>query len=183
MHADITDQLKPIVPDNGAWKTLGRGPHFTVSGFAYDRDAFFPILYRSDKVRSAKNAWSIPSGLAELGLNSAQQFAVELKEELGLEVLDVHETKLHGYYENIVCNKLGEDNWHWVIGVLSVQVKTLDTLINTEPHKHSEIRKISAVDFDPRSLVWTPGLGEWMNSHWRAVQRHILAEVSYGTPL
>lgn len=178
------DLLAPITPANGVWEKFDAPrPYNTTSGFAYDAEGRFPILYRSDKVRSAKNAWSIPSGLAEIGFTSQQQFAIELKEELGLDVLDVRKTKIHGLYENIACNRPNEKNWHWVISVLSVQVATLDTLINKEPHKHSEILFMSAADFDPSKLVWTPGLGEWMAAHWAAVRAHILDEIKFGVPI
>lgn len=179
------DHLTPIVPANGGvWKMFDAPrPYNTVSGIAFDAEGRFPLLYRSDKVRSAKNAWSIPSGLAEIGFTSQQQFAIELAEELKLDVLDVTKTTIHGLYENIACNRPNEDNWHWVISVLSVQVATLDTLINKEPHKHSEIRIVSAVDFDPGQLVWTPGLGEWMEEHWLGVRQHILDEIKWGIPV
>jgi ADP-ribose pyrophosphatase YjhB (NUDIX family) len=179
------DLLAPIIPANGAvWKKFDAPrPYSTCSGIAFDAEGRFPILYRSDKVRSAKNAWSIPSGLAEIGFTSQQQFAIELKEELGLDVLDVRNTRIHGLYENIACNRPNEDNWHWVISVLSVQVETLDTLINKEPHKHSEIRIVSVADFDPATLVWTPGLGEWMAEHWVDVRTHIFDTLKFGVPI
>lgn len=176
----------PITPNDPLkpWKKFDAArPYTTVSGIAYDAEGHFPLMYRSDKVRSAKNAWSVPSGLHELGFTIHQQFATELKEELGLDVVDVAKSKVHGLYENIACNRPSEDNWHWVINVLSVQVETLDTLVNKEPHKHSEIRLVSVVDFNPRDFVWTPGLGEWMNENWLSVRDHILTELCWGIPV
>lgn len=172
----------PLIP-NEPWRTLNRGPHVTTSGIVFDAEGRFPIMYRSDKVRSAKNCWGVPSGLHELGFTLNEQLDAELREELGLELLDVNSVLSHGVYENIVCNKSGEDNWHWVIAVLSGQVKTLDTIINKEPEKHTEIRIVSIVDFDPKSVVWSPGLGPFLIANWDTIRWSVLDRIAYGVPI
>ena len=166
--------ITPLQPVGGKWKTLNRGPHATTSGFAFDAQGRFPILYRSDKVRSAKNCWSIPSGLHEEGLTLAQQFSIELTEELGLTTLPEYGVPTYGVYENIAC----VDDYHWVIAVLGIAVKDLGALVNKEPEKHSEIRIVSAVDFRPETLKWSPGLGEYLAENWEEIRGRILYHAS-----
>jgi ADP-ribose pyrophosphatase YjhB (NUDIX family) len=152
--------LAPRVPESGQWKTQDDPhPQVTTSGFAYDRHGFFPILWRSDKVRSAKNCWSVPSGLHVVGYTFEEQFAVELYEELGLKPL-IETADTIGVYENIAC----VDNWHWCITVLTMQVETLDSLVNKEPDKHSKIERIHVSDLMKDEIVqsmnWAPNLKE-----------------------
>jgi ADP-ribose pyrophosphatase YjhB (NUDIX family) len=138
------------------------GPYCTVSGLAYDRTGHFPIIWRSDLVRSAKLAWSIPSGLHEVGFTVFEQFGIELHEELGLEPL-IETGVLVGQYENIAQ----VDGYHWVINVQLMEVETLDNMTNKEPDKHPKIEKIHcsllAEDkFWEGHGAWTPGLREFL---------------------
>lgn len=137
-------------------------PYVTTSGIAIDSNGNFPILYRSDKVRSAKNCWSLPSGLHEIGSTLEDQFATELQEELGLEVDFNSPISKIGVYENIArC-----DGYHWVIVMLVAKVRTLDTLINREPDKHSEIRLVNFEQLLRKEfldMTWAPGLGKALN--------------------
>ncbi len=75
-------------------------------------------------------------------------------------------------YENI----LPDDNWHWIIAVMVTPVKTLDTLVNKEPDKHPEIRKIhyeSLIDRNfIKSLVWAPNLEKFMWDNRMAIYSH-----------
>lgn len=138
-------------------------PYVTVSGFAYDDNLNFPILYRSDKVRSAKNCWSLPSGLHEIGMRMEDQFCTELQEELNLN--PIASSALHvGVYENIAAC----DGFHWVIHIFVVRVKSLATLINKEPDKHSRImfKNVDALYEDPTlGLEWSPGLGDALKKY------------------
>lgn len=152
----------PIIP----WKFLRDAegqveprPYVTTSGLAVDPAGNFPILYRSDKVRSAKNCWSLPSGLHEIGSTLEEQFSTELREELNLEVDPSCKTVKVGVYENIArC-----DGYHWVIVLLVARVKTLETLVNREPDKHSEIKLVNFNQLNTNEfleLTWAPGLGD-----------------------
>ncbi len=146
-------------------------PYVTTSGLAIDPAGNFPILYRSDKVRSAKNCWSLPSGLHEIGLTLEDQFATELKEELGLAVDFNHKMVRVGVYENIAkC-----DGYHWVIVLLVARVMTLETLVNREPDKHSEIKIVNynqLTDNEFLELTWAPGLGEALCAHRNSLRCH-----------
>lgn len=144
-------------------------PYVTTSGLAVDPAGNFPILYRSDKVRSAKNCWSLPSGLHEIGLTLEDQFAAELREELNLEVDPSCKTAKVGVYENIAAC----DGYHWVIILLVTRVKTLETLVNREPDKHSEIRIVNFNQLTTSEflgLTWAPGLGDALKSYKDALR-------------
>jgi len=160
VFSKLVNNFSPQVrtPADGKWKSFTEPrPYVTVSGFAYDSKGTFPIIYRSDKVRSAKNCWAVPSGLHEVGLSLDEQFAAELQEELNLEPV-TGKADIVGVYENIA----EVDSWHWVIIVVTMRVKTLDTMINKEPDRHTEIRKIelkSLMDDSLIQLPWAPSLG------------------------
>lgn len=148
-------QIPQIIPVNGKWNVRqDEHPHVSVSCFAVDHNGNFPVLWRSDKVRSAKNCWSIPSGLHEPGYTAPNQMCIELEEELGLKPM-ASTARFIGVYENIAAC----DSWHWVILIYAIGVESLDKIINKEPDKHSEIRIMSfdeALNLDP----WAPYLKE-----------------------
>ena len=145
-------------------------PNVTVSGFAVDPEGYFPLIYRGPNVRSAKNCWSLPSGLHECGYTLAQQFAIELQEELNIEA-DYTKTKIIGVYENIAA----VDNWHWVITAMVVPVKTLSTMVNKEPEKHPEIRKVHYTELsDILKLDWAPSLGPFLNDNYNIIRSAII---------
>lgn len=153
------DAQKPV-----HWNLFGNArPQVGVIGIAYDRRGDFPTMFRSDKVRSAKNAWSIPSGLHEIGLTLEQQFGEELREELGLSAVPGTFENI-GVYENIAHG----DGWHWVMQLATVRIETLDTLVNKEPDKHPTIEKSNI--FSLRSLIelrtWTPGLQDALRKYY-----------------
>ena len=135
-------------------------PQVVVSGFAVNSKGEFPILWRTDKVRSAPNCWSLPSGLHEVGLTKAQQFSNELEEELGL--IPNSEICLNlGSYENI----LPEEGWHWSLDVLAIPV--LDGVItNKEPDKHDPIKWATADEIFRLALEpvrgFQPALSKWI---------------------
>lgn len=158
------------VPDAGNWKLLTDPtgnprpvPNASVSGFAYDDRGYFPILWRSERVRSAKNCWSLPSGLHEIGLYLSEQFCEELKEELNLTPIE-DTVKIVGTYENIaLC-----DAYHWVIQLMTVKVETLSSIINKEPDKHTEFQIVHFSELlkdDMYKMAWAPNLKEAIYSH------------------
>jgi ADP-ribose pyrophosphatase YjhB (NUDIX family) len=165
-----------ITPVSGQWKirtvegTAVPTPYVSTSGFAVDADGFFPLLYRGPNVRSAKNCWSLPSGLHECGLTLSQQFSTELREELEIEA--VNDAVTLGTYENIAA----VDSWHWVIVVMATRVKTLKSMVNKEPDKHPEIRKVHWGDIGSSSFLgmdWAPGLREFLTKNNLAIRAAI----------
>lgn len=131
-------------------------PYTSVIGLIFGPDGKFPIMHRSPLVRSAKNAWSLPSGLHEVGLTMEQQFVVEAKEELGIEVIP-ESVKFVTCYEAI----LPEDQWHWVLH-LFVAFSEDTNINNKEPDKHDIIERVSLSDIYKYS-PWTKGLFECLD--------------------
>lgn len=164
----------PQLPASGAWRKFDEPrPYVTVSGIAYDSKGSFPLIWRSDKVRSAKNCWSIPSGLHEIGYSYAEQFAQELHEELGLTPL-VETAHLIGTYENIAT----VDDWHWCIIIMTMQVKTHDELVNKEPDRHSKVEFLTHYQLLDDHMFnsyqpWAPGLGKFLMGYRRAIANSI----------
>jgi ADP-ribose pyrophosphatase YjhB (NUDIX family) len=164
--------------DTTIWKHLAGGPrpYVTVSGMAYDSMGNFPVIYRSSKVRSAKECWSLPSGLHEIGLDIHHQFSVELAEELGLTAVP-GTGEVVGVYENIAR----VDGYHWVILLMTVKVETLDTLVNREPDKHPMIDKVNVrlleQDHTLGKTSWAPCLGAALEKYHRelaaSIRRHL----------
>lgn len=143
-------------------------PYVTTSGLAIAPDGYFPIIYRSDAVRSAKNCWSLPSGLHEIGLTLFEQLTIELREELNLEVDHERGVRVPPYPTCVYENIAHVDCYHWVIAVMVVPVKTLETLTNREPEKHPEIRRVHYTDIlsaEFLGLPWAPGLGPALSFH------------------
>jgi ADP-ribose pyrophosphatase YjhB (NUDIX family) len=168
--------ITPLEPVSGKWNKFEESrPYPCVNGFAYDKQGRFPIMFRSNLVRSARNAWSLPSGLHEPGLTLEQQFCQELHEELNLEA-ELSTCRKVCVYENIAT----ADNWHWVITVLTVRVKTLDTLVNKEPDKHPTIETPTVKELFGiiNSRPWTPGLQEIMRTYYEAICSNIVTGMS-----
>jgi ADP-ribose pyrophosphatase YjhB (NUDIX family) len=144
-------------------------PYVTVSGIAIDDQGRFPLLHRSENVRSARNCWSLPSGLHEVGLTLREQFATELKEEMGLDAIQ-DKSVVIGAYENIRPDGPDKPGWHWVIFFLVMRVKTLDTLVNTEPEKHDKIDVVNFRDQWASGRIWAPKLEEFIRGHHVLIQ-------------
>lgn len=164
--------FKPLQPHDGWKRFLEPRPYTVVIGFAYDQSGMFPILRRSNTVRSAKNALSLPSGLHEVGLSQGEQFCNELKEELNLDGIPETAEWLF-VYENISQ----EDCWHWCLFGLAVQIKTFEVMKNMEPDKHSDIKIISFSELldmvNDKSTTWTPGLREAIITHREKIKAAI----------
>ena len=159
------------IPDQGHWNIFhDPRPYVTTMGICFDQHGNFPVQFRSDKVRSAKNAWSLPCGLHEVGYTLPEQLDIELWEELKLRI-HISTAKIVGVYENLAL----VDGYHWVIVLMTTQLKThLSRLINKEPDKHS---KIEIVNYMEAAKVlnrpWTPGLGEAMHRYYWDICRSI----------
>ena len=150
------------------WKTFDvPRPQVVVGGFAINQYGEFPVLFRTDKVRSAPNCWALPTGLHELGLTLSQQFANELEEELGLTVSPNTRSVNLGVYEN-----MPGDGWHWVINMVAVSVAKSD-IVNKEPDKHSDIRWVSINQF--RELLGSvhPTLKEWVEANMEEIYKAV----------
>lgn len=176
------EPLKPV----GEWKLLKDEagtpkayPYVGVIGITYDDKGNFPMIFRGPNVRSAKNAWSLISGLHEIGLTLEQQLCTETQEEANLEPI-IETVKSVGCYENIAVS----DGYHWLMTFMTVRVKTLATLVNKEPEKHPEIGTFSVFDMvNGRSEFWdrpfTPGLGEALKQYRQRIFNNIATDLNW----
>jgi len=147
-------------------------PYPALIGFAYNSAGMFPILHRGNNVRSAKNLWSLVSGLHETGLTLAQQFANECREEVNLEIIP-STFHVFGCYDEIL-----EENgqkWHWLMILCSAQVVSLGTLKNVEPEKHDELMLtiLNGNFFKNYVGKMSPATSEFIYSKSPEIVRHI----------
>lgn len=104
--------------------------------FVVDKDSRLLLMHRSDKVRSARNVWSIPSGEHEIGESAPVCAFRELYEEYGLSVIGL---SLVDQYENIAGDKDAEEQYHWVISLFVAEVEDVSKALNKEPEKHDKM--------------------------------------------
>jgi ADP-ribose pyrophosphatase YjhB (NUDIX family) len=151
----------PDLATSTTWKTLpDPHPHVSVMGLCVDRAGNTLLMHRSNGVRSAKNCWSLPSGLHENGVSLPHQLAAELQEELNLSG-DASTAGLLGVYENITH----VEQWHWVIAVYAIRVNGFGTMVNKEPDKHDALKVVELFDlwYALDEYVWSPGLKEFLS--------------------
>lgn len=123
------------------WKVTNAAvPRVAVQMIPVDSSKRVLVMHRSEAVRSAKNVWSFPSGLQDIGEPWPETAARELHEEYGLELVRV---KPIGVYENISGDDYGQPQWHWVILLVGVQVTDVTQAENKEPKKHDKMEFIS----------------------------------------
>ena len=136
------------------WKKFDDArPYTSVIGLIVGPDGKMIVQHRSNGVRSAKNAWSLPSGLHEVGLTMPKQFCTEALEELDVHVIP-ESVEFVDCFEAI----LPEDQWHWVLH-LFIAYSPDTTFTNKEPDKHDVIDRLTLealLQLDP----WTKGLKE-----------------------
>lgn len=119
------------------WKrTDGAVPLHVVQMIPIDRQGRLLVMHRGPNVRSARNVWSFPSGMHDIGEDILATASRELEEEYGLRVIA---SKTVGTYENIAGDKDATEHYHWVITVLLVVVDDVTRAINKEPDKHDAI--------------------------------------------
>jgi len=108
-------------------------PHFTVMAVPYDPiTRMVAMMWRGDRVRSAKNCLSTPAGLLEHGEPFEPGLLRELREEMAIEPDNCFRVEFQTIYRND-----NGDGLDWVIGVWSVAVRDLQLVArNVEPDKH-----------------------------------------------
>jgi ADP-ribose pyrophosphatase YjhB (NUDIX family) len=148
-------------------------PYITVGAILVNSRGQFPIMFRGPKVRAAKNAWSIITGLHEVGIPFNDQLNNECKEELNLSIRPNTPIIQIGWYENI--DKY--EDWHWMINVVVARVDDETIMKNMEPDKHTEVRWVTqgeCLDIGP----WTPGIKDFMIEKRNAI-REAIEQVIY----
>jgi len=108
-------------------------PHFTVMAVPYDPiTRMVAMMWRGDRVRSAKNCLSTPAGLLEHGEPFEEGILRELREEMAIERDNCFRLEFQTIYRND-----NGDGLDWVIGVWSVAVRDLQLVArNVETDKH-----------------------------------------------
>jgi ADP-ribose pyrophosphatase YjhB (NUDIX family) len=109
-----------------------------------DRHSRLLLIHRSDKCKSAKNVWSLPSGTHEIGENAIDCVDREIQEEFQLTPKVIY---LAHQYENIAGDPNSEEHYHWVITLFVVIVDSLNSIVNREPEFHDMI------EFVPLSTI------------------------------
>ena len=114
-------------------------PRHVVQMLVFDSNEDLLIIHRHPDSKSAPNVWSLPSGNHEIGETVEECCERELMEEFDLEALSIN---LISQYENIAGDENRETQFHWVISLFAVFVKSLDDTVNKEPHKHDKFQEI-----------------------------------------
>lgn len=146
-------------------------PYSSVGGFIVTPSGKFPILHRSNEVRSVKNCWSLPTGNCEVGKLMTDQLITELHEELGLTA--VANPIPIGWYENI--SQEPDNWWHWIMHIYVLHVHEF-TPKNCEPKKHDQIKMITLDDLDAMIKSgehFAPRHAEFFLGHWSEIKRAI----------
>jgi ADP-ribose pyrophosphatase YjhB (NUDIX family) len=125
------------------------------------------IMHRSDKVKSAKNVWSIPTGTHELGESIHTCIIRELFEEFDLLA---ERAFILEQYENI-AGDISPPHYHWVLSIYGVLVKDVTKAVNKEPELHDQM-------IFPNWSTITP---EWFDSHQFHPSLHPLISKNLGT--
>ena len=111
-------------------------PRHVIQMLVIDPNEKLLLMHRSDKVRSARNVWSIPSGEHEIGETIKSCAFRELEEEYGL---IGQNCVLADQYENIAGDE-APPHYHWVISLYYVIVADVTQAINKEPEKHDVMK-------------------------------------------
>jgi ADP-ribose pyrophosphatase YjhB (NUDIX family) len=164
---------------NQNWKqTTEAVPRTAVQVIVVDRQGRTFLLHRSAKVRSARNCWSLPSGLHDIGETIEECGKREVEEEFGLKVLDFTRA---GIYENIAGDHENPeaDQWHWVI-ILAIGV--VDAHVNNEPDKHDQVAYVHVDDFGTPQFFdkynFHPSFVDYMSHHAHEFRTAIEAAIS-----
>lgn len=141
-------------------------PRHVVQVIPIDLHGRLLTLHRSNAVRSARNVWSFPSELHEIGETTLQAARRALDEELGLWLKNSY---LLGQYENIAGDE-AEYQYHWVITLFAGVVDDVGKYANKEPDKH-DIIATHPIDWllrvDPKTFH--PSLGkvlDYQSHYW-----------------
>ncbi len=141
------------------WKTAE--PRCVVQMIPVDKRGRVLMMHRGPNVRSARNVWSFPTGLWEIGDTMSANATRELEEEYGLLAT---KNSLIGLYENIAGDQDATEQYHWVIALVSSLVADVTAAVNREPDKHDKMQVLTltelvSLDFDqypfhPSFMAW-----------------------------
>jgi ADP-ribose pyrophosphatase YjhB (NUDIX family) len=136
------------------------------------------MMHRSEKVRSARNVWSFPSGLHDIGETMEACATRELEEEYGLKPIAFCQL---GTYENIGGDSDSDEQYHWVINVLGALVADCNAAVNKEPEKHDQMMVASLpaiANLNFGTHPFHPSFQEWFNRNRIALRAMLLRLVT-----
>ncbi len=119
-------------------------PRHVLQMLVFDSACTLLVIHRSDKVKSAKNVWSIPTGTHEIGETAKSCIKRELDEEFGLYASN---SFIIDQYENIAGDDPSKEQYHWVLSIYGVLVPSVREYINKEPDLHDQVEVIPFIDF------------------------------------
>lgn len=141
--AESIDKLRKLYPGKKWNRPLV--PRTAVQVIPIDSQGLILTQHRSEHNRSARNVWSWPTGMHELGETLEECAVRELQEELQLFALGL--THL-GVYENIAGDPEPDaEQFHWVVHVFGVRVVDVGAYVNTEPKKHDKLELLACTVF------------------------------------
>lgn len=126
------------------WKPIAEPiPQHVAQLLVVDSKFRLLLMHRSDKVKSAKNVWSFPSGTHEIGETIEECACRELFEEYSLQAYPGR-TRHVGLYENIAGDpEPGAQQYHWLLSVLGIYVPDVSLAVNNEPDKHDKMEFVT----------------------------------------
>lgn len=126
----------------------GPWPHVTVAALVLDEQRQHTVvIHRSPHVRSAKNCWSVPTGLLEHGEDLDSALLREVEEEVGLTGGTVEGVT------NVFNNHV--DGYHWVLVLKPVVFpQVVDAWCNLEPDKHDRVMTLTLGELLSRAKQW-----------------------------
>jgi ADP-ribose pyrophosphatase YjhB (NUDIX family) len=145
-------------------------PRHCLQMLTVDAHGRMMAIHRSDKVRSAKNVWSYPTGLHDIGELVGDVIHRELMEEFNLEALRGSPI---GQYENIISDGEGGGKYHWVMSVYGVRIRTYDDIVNKEPDKHDQIQFHDYREQAWVSLDFHKTFHDWATAFHAAIEYHM----------
>jgi ADP-ribose pyrophosphatase YjhB (NUDIX family) len=142
-------------------------PRHVVQMLVVDPNGHILVMHRSDKVKSAKNVWSIPTGTHEIGESIQSCIVRELYEEFNL---IAERAFILEQYENI-AGDISPPHYHWVLSIYAILVKDVKVAVNKEPELHDQM-------IFPN---WSTIDDQWFKSHQFHPSLHTLISKSLGT--
>jgi ADP-ribose pyrophosphatase YjhB (NUDIX family) len=134
-------------------------PRCAVQVFCIDYDHRLLLLHRGPKIRSARNVWSFPTGLHDIGER-------------------IHEcaarAELISVYENIAGDADSAEQYHWVMMIVGVLVQDCTKAQNLEPDKHDDMRYVDMYMLGSESFFNQYKFHDSLRDHVKYFHRNII---------
>ncbi len=149
-------------------------PRTAVQVFAIDYDQRLLLLHRGPNIRSARNVWSFPTGLHDIGERIHEAAARELMEEVGLQA---RRAELISVYENIAGDSDAIEQYHWVMLIVCCIVDDVRKAVNIESDKHDDMQYVDMYSLGKESFFNTYKFHDSLRDHMKYYHRNILKDM------